>query len=205
MTQLALAIDTERCTGCQTCSIGCKTSNKVPMNMYWSRTITQGCTYEDAAEGVYPSLAKTFISMSCQHCANAPCQRVCPVGATYRDDKGRIEINYDKCIGCRICMAACPYNARCFNWNDPVYDPDPIYGDRDVPARSKGVVEKCTLCREATDRGEMPMCVRVCPSHARVWGDLDDSNSEISRLAREARAVHLMEEDGTKPQVFYLI
>lgn len=205
MTKLALAIDTQRCTGCQTCSIACKTSNKVPMNMYWSRTITQGCDHEDGAEGTYPNLSKTFVSMSCQHCTNAPCQRVCPVGATYRDDKGRIEIDYGKCIGCRICMAACPYNVRVFNWNDPVYDPDPIYGDRDVQSRSKGVVEKCTLCKEATDRGDLPMCVRCCPSHARVWGDLDDPNSEISQLAREARAVHLMEEDGTRPQVFYLM
>ena len=104
------------------------------------------------------------------------------MGATYKDDMGRVEIHYDKCIGCRICMAACPYNARVFNWSEPERDPNWNYGDKDVPVRPKGVAEKCTLCKERTDRGDIPMCVRVCPGRARVYGDLDDPESEISKV-----------------------
>lgn len=143
--------------------------------------------------------------MSCQHCENPACLKVCPVGATYKDDKGRVEIHYDRCIGCRICMAACPYNARVFNWSEPVRDPDFNYGDADVPVRPKGVAEKCTLCKERTDRGEEPMCVAVCPARARVYGDLDDPESEVSKLVAQGNAVQLLPEKGTNPQVHYLV
>ena len=102
-----------------------------------------------------------------------------------------------------MCMAACPYNARVFNWSEPVRDPDFNYGDAAVPVRSKGVVEKCTLCKERTDRGEEPMCVVCCPTRARIFGDLDDPDSEISRIVRERSAYVLLEEQGTKPQVYY--
>ena len=131
---------------------------------------------------------------------------MCPTGATYKDDKGRVEIDYDKCIGCRMCMAACPFNARVFNWEEPVRDPDVNYGDVRVPVRNKGVMEKCTLCKERTDDGDVPMCVRVCPARARTFGDLDDPESDISKLARErvGDVHHLLEEKGTRPQLFYI-
>ena len=120
-----------------------------------------------------------------------------------RDDKGRVEIDYEKCIGCRMCMAACPYNARVFNWSDPVRDPDFNYGDKSVPVRGKGVAEKCTLCKERTDRDEQPMCVKCCLSKARTFGDLDDPESEISKLVVARKAGVLLEEQGTRPQVHY--
>ena len=116
---------------------------------------------------------------------------------------GRVEIDYDKCIGCRMCMAACPYNARSFNWEEPVRDVDFNYGDAAVPARAKGVAEKCTLCKERTDRGEEPMCVKCCPTQARIFGDLDDPNSEVSRVVVNRGAHVLLEEQGTRPQVYY--
>ena len=102
-----------------------------------------------------------------------------------------------------MCMAACPYNARVFNWNEPVRSAGFNYGHKDVPVRPKGVAEKCTLCKERTDAGEVPMCVRCCLSEARVYGDLDDPNSEISRHVREKNAYVLLPEKGTKPQVRY--
>ena len=126
-----------------------------------------------------------------------------PDRGTYKDDKGRVEINYDKCIGCRMCMAACPYNARVFNWSEPRREPDFNYGDARVPVRKKGVAEKCTLCKERTDAGELPMCVRVCPARARTFGDLDDPESEISRIVREQGATQLLEDKGTRPQLYY--
>lgn len=203
MTKLAIAINLSRCIGCHTCANACKMQNNVPMGMLWNRILTEGADQVDGAVGTYPNLTRTYLPLACQHCENAACKRVCPTGATFKDDKGRVEIDYDKCIGCRTCMAACPYNARVFNWNEPVRDPGFNYGDKDVPVRQRGVVEKCTLCKERTDRGDNPMCVVCCPTHARVFGDLDDPSSEISRVIRENKAGVLLEEQGTRPQVHY--
>ena len=180
MTKLGIAINLERCVGCNTCANACKMQNNIPMNMLYIRVETDGVDTADGAQGTYPDLSRTYIPVACQHCENPACLKVCPVGATYKDDMGRVEIHYDKCIGCRICMAACPYNARVFNWSEPERDPNWNYGDKDVPVRPKGVAEKCTLCKERTDRGDIPMCVRVCPGRARVYGDFDDPESEIS-------------------------
>ena len=203
MTKYGIAINVDRCTGCNTCAVACKMQNNVPMGMMWVRVINEGCDAEVGVQGTYPNLSRTTIPVACQHCENPACQKVCPTGATYKDDKGRVEIDYDKCIGCRMCMAACPYNARVFNWDEPKRDPDFNYGDKDVPVRPKGVAEKCTLCKERTDRGEEPMCVRCCLSKARVFGDLDDPESEISHILRERRSMRLLEEKGTEPHIYY--
>ena len=172
--------------------------------MLWNRVLTEGCEQFDGAEGVYPHLTRTYLPLACQHCENPACERVCPTGATYKDEMGRVEIDYDKCIGCRMCMAACPYNARTFNWNEPVRATGAAYGDARVPERSRGVMEKCTLCKERTDEGEVPMCVHCCPGDARIFGDLDDPDSAVSRLRREGSAEVLLEDKGTRPQVFYV-
>ena len=203
MTKLGIAINKTRCIGCQTCAHACKMQNNVPSGMRWNRVLTEGWDVEDGALGEFPNLSRGYLPVACQHCENPACLRVCPTGATYKDDKGRVEIDYEKCIGCRMCMAACPYNARVFNWNEPVRDPGFNYGDKDVPVRGKGVVEKCTLCKERTDRGDEPMCVACCPTRARTFGDLDDPDSEISRVVRERKAGVLLEEQGTRPQVRY--
>ena len=177
--------------------------NNVPMGMLWNRVLTEGCDIVDGAVGQYPNVSRAYLPVACQHCENPACLRVCPTGATYKDDKGRVEVDYEKCIGCRMCMAACPYNARVFNWSDPKREPDFNYGDADVPVRGKGVVEKCTLCKERTDRGDEPMCVKCCPVKARTFGDLDDPDSEISKLVVARKAGVLLEEQGTRPQVHY--
>mgnify|MGYP000016621660 FL=1 len=203
MTKLGIAINKTRCIGCQTCAHACKMQNNVPSGMRWNRVLTEGCDVEDGALGQFPNLSRGYLPVACQHCENPACQRVCPTGATYKDDKGRVEVDYDKCIGCRMCMAACPYNARVFNWNEPSRDPDFNYGDKDVPVRGKGVVEKCTMCKERTDRGDEPMCVACCPTRARTFGDLDDPNSEISQLIVKRKAGVLLEEQGTHPQLYY--
>ena len=190
--------------GCHTCAVACKMSNNVPMGMMWNRVLTEGADEIDQPQGSYPDLAREYLPLACQHCENPACLRVCPTGATYKDDSGRVEIDYDKCIGCRMCMAACPYNARTFNWAEPVRDPDFNYGDARVPVRPRGVMEKCTLCKERTDAGEEPMCVLACPGKARVFGDLDDPDSEVSKLRRQGNIRILLEDKGTRPQVFYV-
>ena len=205
MTKLAIGINLDRCIGCHTCANACKMQNNVPDGMLWNRVITEGCDAIDGAVGEYPNLTRTYVPLACQHCENPACLKVCPTGATYKDEQGRVEIDYDRCIGCRMCMAACLFNARVFNWEDPQRDGDFNWGDARVPVRTRGVMEKCTLCKERTDAGEEPMCVVCCPTHARVFGDLDDPNSELAQLrATKGKNVHiLLEEKGTKPQVFY--
>ena len=199
-----MVIDTKRCIGCNTCAVACKVENNLPNNVWWNRAMTIGGTHPDTPAGEFPNLNMEFLTLSCQHCENPACVKVCPVGATYKDgDTGVVRQDYDKCIGCRMCMAACPYNARSFNWEEPVRDVDFNYGDAEVPVRPRGVAEKCTLCRERTDRGEEPMCVVCCPTHARIFGDLDDPASEVSKAVVERKAHALLEEQGTRPQVYY--
>ena len=200
----AMVIDLDKCIGCQTCAVVCKMHHAQPQGTWWNRVFTQGSEYHQSAVGSEDGYKIEYLPVSCQMCDNAPCERVCPTGATYKDEMGRVEIDYDKCIGCRMCMAACPYNARTFNWAEPVRDVDFNYGDARVPVRGRGVMEKCTLCKERTDDGDAPMCVMCCPTKARVFGDLDDPNSEISKLRRSGNVRVLLEEMGTKPQVFYV-
>lgn len=204
MTRYGMAINQTRCIGCQTCAFACKMQNGVAKDMRWNRVLTEGGGVADDAQGQYPNLTRTYLPLACQHCENPACLKACPTGATYKDEMGRVEIDYDKCIGCRMCMAACPYNARTFNWNEPVRATGAAYGDARVPERGRGVMEKCTLCKERTDEGEAPMCVHCCPGDARIFGDLDDPDSAVSRLRREGSAEVLLEDKGTRPQVFYV-
>lgn len=204
--RLGMTIDLKRCTGCQTCVVACKMQNNVPMGMLWNRVLTDGGKHLDRARGTYPYLTKSWLPLACQHCENAPCVKVCPVEATYkREEDGLVLIDYDKCVGCRYCMAACPYNVRVFNWKEPVRQPGFDYGDAQVPKRPKGIVEKCSFCVERVDRGQEPMCVLCCPAKARKFGDLNDPGSEVSNLIRKRRTKQLLNDMGTKPQVYYLL
>lgn len=204
MTRMGMVVNLERCMGCQTCVVSCKMQNNVPMGMLWNRVLTDGENIEDGVQGRYPYVKRTFLPIACQHCENAPCVKVCPVKATYQDDKGRVVIDYDRCIGCRYCMAACPYNARVFNWEKAVRIPDFNYGDAAVPQRKVGVVEKCTMCAERTDKDLEPMCVKCCPAEARIFGDLNDPKSQVSKLILERDGDQLLKEKGTNPNVYYL-
>ena len=204
MTKLGIAINKTRCIGCQTCAHACKMQNNVPSGMRWNRVLTEGCDVEDGALGEFPNLSRGYLPVACQHCENPACLRVCPTGATYKDDKGRVEVDYEKCIGCRMCMAACPYTGvRSFNWEEPKYPVDHAVGDADVPKHQKHVVEKCTFCYQRLAREEVPACMELCPARARHFGDFDDPNSEISKLVVARKAGVLLEEQGTRPQVHY--
>lgn len=206
MAKLGMAINLFRCIGCNTCVNACKMQNSVPMGMHWNRVLTEGCEVFDGAEGTYPNLTRTYIPLACQHCENPACLRVCPTGATYKDDKGRVEIDYDKCIGCRMCIAACPYTGvRSFNWEEPKYAIGQDMGDADVPKHQKHTVEKCTMCWHRLAKGKQPACVEVCPARVRYFGDFDDPDSEVSKLIREREYMQLLPEKGTKSSVYYLV
>ena len=202
-----MAIDLKRCIGCHACAIACKSSNNVPRDIWWNRVSTIGEDVLDSPSGTYPNNYLQPISISCQHCDNPACTRVCPVGATYKDpETGVVRQDYDKCIGCRMCMAACPYTGvRSFNWEEPAYAIGHATGDADVPAHQKHVVEKCTFCYQRITKEETPACMVYCPGRARHWGDLDDSSSDISKLIASRSYKQLLEDRGTQPNVYYLV
>jgi Fe-S-cluster-containing dehydrogenase component len=156
----------------------------------------------------------------CPHCDNAPCEPVCPVHATYHNPEGLNVQVYNRCVGTFYCANNCPYTVRYFNWFEPEWpEPLELQHNPDVAVRTVGVMEKCTFCiqrikrakesaardgRTPADGDVNPACVQSCPAEAMVFGDLNDSESRVSRLAQNGRATRLLEELGTKPKVFYL-
>ncbi|MGH1364704.1 MAG: 4Fe-4S dicluster domain-containing protein [Calditrichia bacterium] len=147
-----------------------------------------------------------YIGTQCFHCENPPCVDVCPVQATWKEEDGIVVVDYDWCIGCRYCQAACPYDARRFNWNDPTVPEEEVnrkqhyLGNR---LRKKGVMEKCTFCIQRTRAGKNPACVEACPTGARVFGNLLDPDSEIRWIIENKKVFRLKEELGTEPKFWY--
>ena len=213
-----MVIDLEKCIGCRSCAVACKQHNAQPAGNWWNRVVTPGSDHHLTA----PDTGNLyFLPIHCQHCQNAPCVKVCPVGATYQTDDGIVLIDYERCIGCRYCMAACPYGVRQFNWESPKtsmkrYEyqdgytfgyPEPFRLDNRLvysPVRIKGVVEKCHFCVHYQEQGLDPACVRACPGKARHVGDLDDPDSRVSRMVQKMNGFTLLPEKGTKPNVYYL-
>ena len=202
-----MVIDTKRCVGCNACTVACKMANNVPQDIFWTRALTDGGEMMDTPAGEFPDVSLRYITVSCQHCENPACAKVCPVGATYKDpETGVVRQDYDKCIGCRMCMSACPYTGvRSFNWEEPRYPMDFAIGDADAPKHQKHVVEKCIFCYQRLARGETPACMDLCPARARHFGDLDDPDSEVSKLLKERSYEQLLPSEGTKPSVYYLV
>jgi molybdopterin-containing oxidoreductase family iron-sulfur binding subunit len=180
----------------------------LPKKTWWNRIQTVGGdSLIDFVGGSYPNNFLSYLPFACQHCENPACTRVCPVGATYkREEDGVVFQDYDKCIGCRMCMAACPYTGvRSYNWEEPKYVIDFPVGDLDAPAHQKHVVEKCTMCSHRLARGEAPACIVPCPARARHFGDLDDPTTEVAQLIASREHKQLLPEQGTNPSVYYLV
>ncbi|SFJ01003.1 sulfate reduction electron transfer complex DsrMKJOP subunit DsrO [Natronobacterium gregoryi] len=208
MTDYGMVIDLERCIGCQACAVSCSQENNVSLDDQWNRVLTEGGDLRDTPDGEYPdhgrdgTLSMNHLPLACQHCQNAPCVKVCPVNATYKRDDGIVEIDYDKCIGCRYCMSACPYNARVFNYDEP--ETLPSDGTGNVEQREQGVVEKCTFCSHRLEEDLDPACTVACPADARIFGDLDDPESTVSRYAEKYNSERLLEELDTDPNTHYV-
>jgi Fe-S-cluster-containing dehydrogenase component len=203
-----MVIDQNKCIGCGYCTKACQAHNDVPPGISWNRVIEVG---EFGGKPVY-------LPRPCQHCDHAPCVEVCMVRATTKRADGIVMMDYDRCIGCRYCEVACPYGARAFNWesfrgDNPVV---PEWGQPEVPRRPRGVVEKCSFCFQRIDRGlrlglrpgedeaATPACVVACPRDARVFGNLNDPDSEVSQLLNTVPHLRLREDLGTAPRVYYL-
>jgi dimethyl sulfoxide reductase iron-sulfur subunit len=208
--QWGMLIDLNLCIGCKYCTYACQAINNLGDDMLYNVVTTE--TLQNGKE--------YFLSRPCMHCVEAPCVHVCPVKATYHRPDGIVIMDYDRCIGCRYCQVACPYDARVFNWHEPIKTSpkSPNFGMQEVPNRPRGVVEKCTFCAHRIDSGmkrglvpgvdnlATPACVVLCPTGARVFGDLADPESPISKALDQAKvAIRLREEElSTEPRVFYV-
>jgi len=219
MTQYGMAIDLNRCFGCQTCAAACKIANNLPKGLSYNVVYTKndsdyshpgvavakGAVANDNAGGAFPNCKLSFFPLACQHCGTPKCVAVCPTGASRKDSDGIISIDYSICIGDGTCIEACPYSVRTLIEDDPEYYLDMAVGEFDAPPHSIATTEKCTFCKNLIERDEEPACMQLCPGRARYWGDLDDPNSAPNK-AREGREVLLyMENQGANPSVFYLM
>jgi len=198
--RLGMVIDLKRCIGCYGCQVACKAENGTRPGTLWARVFRQ-------ESGTFPQVRRLALPLLCMHCRNAPCVEVCPTGASQKRPDGIVFIDPDQCVGCRYCMMVCPYGARYYQARSRTYFP----GDGLTPfeetkyqAHPTGVVEKCDFCRHRLEQGLEPACVANCMTKARVFGDLDDPASEVSRLIRQEGGVQLNPELGTDPSVYYL-
>ncbi len=204
----AMVIDQNKCVGCGYCVMACRAHNDINPDITWNPVL----------EGEEINGRKTFIPRPCMQCEKAPCVDVCMVGASYYRADGIVMMDYDKCIGCRYCEAACPYQARSFNWNtfDGPNPAVPEWGQPEVARRPRGVPEKCAFCYQRIDRGlalgltpgvdmdASPACVAACPTKARVFGDMNDPESPVRKLLADNPHFQLREDLGTGPRVYYL-
>jgi len=227
-----MVVDQNKCTGCNNCVVSCIAENNVAVVgkeevkkrriMHWMRIDRY---YSDEPEN--PRVFRQPVM--CQHCDNAPCENVCPVSATMHSNEGLNQVAYVRCIGTKYCINNCPYRVRRFNWykymNNEKFDFNQnsdlsrLVLNPDVTVRERGVVEKCTLCvqriqekkleaklegRQLRDGEVQPACVQSCPSGAMVFGNMNDPDSEVSKLKREERNYHLLEQLHTLPSIGYL-
>ena len=223
MPRWGMAVDLDRCTGCEACVTACHAENNIPTAgpdqaargraNHWIRI-------ERYWEGEFPEVEVKFRPVLCQHCDNAPCEPVCPTYASSHNEDGLNAQVYNRCIGTRYCANACFYNVRFFNWSSPVWEkPLHLQLNPDVSVREVGVMEKCTFCiqrinagkiaaeaeeRELRDGDIKPACVQSCTANAIIFGDLNQPESAVSRLARSSRGYKLMEDMGALPKITYL-
>jgi len=199
MTRYGMVIDLKKCIGCDTCSIACKEENATPRGVLWNRVLK----YET---GKYPHSKLNFLPVTCMHCKEPDCQKVCPTGATIKRPDGIVTIDSKKCIGCCYCVIACPYGARHFL--DKIYN---YYEGHVTPferigfkKHKAGTVEKCDFCLDLVQKGQEPACVTACIANARFFGDLDDPESEVSKLIKENDTFIISPKTGLEPSCYYL-
>lgn len=213
--EFVYALNLSRCIGCRKCVHACVEENNQSREpeIQYIRVLEMPRGTMDMEKGNHhydnptvPDENHFYMPVQCHQCANPPCVKVCPVEATWQDPDGITVIDYDWCIGCRYCEAACPYWARRFNFTKPRLDAEHVNPDMAYLSnrpRPKGVVEKCTYCLHRTREGKLPACLEVCPTGARKFGNVLDPDSEVSQILKTKRVFVLKEEVGTLPRFFY--
>lgn len=209
----ALVLDLAAChehPECDRCVNACKKAHNIPqlpdekheVKWIWEEPFAHAFPSQSSAY-LKRDLAENPVLLLCNHCDNPPCVRVCPTQATWKREDGVVMMDSHRCIGCRYCIAACPYGSRSFNWVDPRPFLDEV--NPDFPTRTKGVVEKCNLCGERLAAGDIPACVEACPHGAMHFGDLSDPDSSVRELLEQRFALRRKPGLGTEPQVYYLV
>jgi len=178
MPKYAMVVDQRRCVACMACVIACKKENEVPPGQFRTRVVEQ-------VEGEFPRLRMELRSELCNHCDNPPCVYNCPTGASYKSEDGSVLLKKHRCVGCKACVASCPYDARYIN-------------------EEKGFADKCTFCSHRIAEGKQPACVATCIGKSRIFGDLDDPASAVSAALRDHHHEVLLASAGTRPRVFYI-
>jgi molybdopterin-containing oxidoreductase family iron-sulfur binding subunit len=214
--EFAYALNLSRCNGSRKCVEACMKENNIPPDhpeMAYIRVIelpNDSLNLEDGTVGydheTVPQPGKYYMPIQCHQCRKPPCTKVCPVNATWTEPDGITVVDYNWCIGCRYCMAGCPYEARRFNWKKPELAPEQINPDMGYLSnriRPRGVVEKCHFCLHRTRQGKNPACLEVCPTGARVFGDLRDPDCRISFILRTKRVYILKADANTLPRFYY--
>lgn len=212
--QFGYALNLSICIGCRRCAEACHQENNHDRRTHQSYIrvleMQQGSFDMEQGDATYnhavPQPGKFYMPVQCQQCDNPPCVSVCPVEATWKERDGIVVVDYDWCIGCRYCEAACPYHARRFNWQAPeipAEEINPVQAYLSNRIRPQGVMEKCTFCLHRTREGRLPACLEACPTGARVFGNLLDPSSEIRWVLANKRVFVLKEELGTRPRFFY--
>ncbi len=210
------AFNISRCKGYMDCVEACVKENNLDRNSktQYIRIFEMDSGQQDptSGDGKYhhevPVENKYYMGIQCFHCEDAPCIKACPTKATWREPDGIVVVDYDWCIGCRYCMAACPFWGRRFNWGEPEIPKEEIntkqhyLGNR---KRTKGVMEKCTFCVQRTRQGKLPACAEACPTGSRVFGNLLDPNSEIRYVLKHKKVFRFKEELGTEPKFWYFM
>lgn len=215
MTRWGMVIDLKRCIGCYSCMIACKQENFLPPDIFWTRVLS-------TETGEYPQVVSVVVPVLCNHCKEAICVKICPTGASSRREDGIVEVDYDKCVGCRYCVVACPYQQRTF-YGDAKKEYFPGQGftefeliGRKLNPLQQGTVLKCRFCEQRIDEGvrkglrpgedreATPACVNQCPAKARTFGDIDDPGSKVSALIKRRKGSQLHPEFGTEPSVYYI-
>ncbi len=183
--------------------------SKREVKWIWDEEFAHAFPEAEETEFLAEKLKHMEIPVMCNHCDNPPCTRVCPTQATWkRKADGVVMMDWHRCIGCRFCIAACPYGSRSFNWFDPrqyIHGGDQSKWNLDYPTRNVGVVEKCTLCEERLAKGEQPACVEACHAGAMVFGDLADPQSDIRKVLKDNFAIRRKPGLGTQPEVYYIV
>ncbi len=209
--QWAMVINSQRCpNGCNDCIQACHNIHNVPdfgnekdeIKWIWNER------FADAFPGqehpyIQAGVKERPVPVLCNHCENPPCVRVCPTQATFKREDGIVMMDFHRCIGCRFCIAGCPYGARSMNYRDPrplIKKINPAF-----PTRTKGVVEKCNFCEERLAEGLLPACVVACKDKALVFGDLGNSDSDVRKLLQAHFTIRRKPELGTQPQVYYIV
>ena len=206
-----MVIDLQKCIGCSACTIACKAENNLPPGVVYRPVIEEEI-------GEYPNVTRRWLPRPCLQCDDPPCTEVCPVNATWKREDGIVVIDYNACIGCRYCLAACPYGARYFDFGDKYTEdtpavqayeksPSPEYGrewTREGQGSPVGNARKCQFCIHRLEAGMLPACVTTCIGEATFFGDKNDTGSLVSELIGSPRVMRLKEDLGTSPKVYYL-